>query len=65
MDGFQMSHVVQIDCNIVGRAGLVEEKSEDPKRMCFVESNDWKGIAVFALVDKSYLKPIRSEEVIR
>jgi len=64
MDCFEMTHVVQIECNVVGRAGLVEEKSEDPKRMCFIEFNDWKGIAVFALVDKSCLKPIRSEEVI-
>jgi len=65
MDGFEMTHFVQIDCNVVGRAGLVEEKSDDPKRMCFIEFNNWKGIALFALVDESYLKPIRSEEVIR
>jgi hypothetical protein len=48
----------------VGRAGLVEEESGDPKRMCFVELHGRKGIAFFALVDKACLKPMKSEEVI-
>lgn len=65
MEGFKLTHFVVVGCDAVGRAGLVEEESDDPKRMCFIEFHDRKGIAVFALVDKSCLKPIESEEVIR
>jgi hypothetical protein len=65
MQGFEFTHFVQIGCDVVGKAGLVEQESDNVRRMCFIEFNGKKGIALFALVDKSCLKPMRSEEVIR
>ena len=64
MQEFQFTHFVQVGCDVVGKAGLVEEESKEGKRMCFVEFNKYKGIALFALVDRSCLKPMESEEVI-
>jgi hypothetical protein len=64
MQEFRFTHFVQIGCDVVGKAGLVEEESNGPKCMCFVELYEHKGLALFAIADKSCLKPMESEEVI-
>ncbi len=65
MEDFRFTHFVQIGEDVVGKAGLVEEKSSGHKCMCFVELYEHKGIALLALADKSCLKPMESEEVIK
>jgi hypothetical protein len=65
MREFRFTHFVQIECDVVGRAGLVEEESEGPKSLCFVELYRHKGVALMASVDKSCLRPMESEEVIK